>query len=104
MRVQTTMIEDEQLEWFSFTMPNNILNDSSQSTKHNETDFSVSYSNVTVLAPVSLEAFPTSSKTINLTWVDPRLPDNKLAGYYMICYAEVKAQQNCEKGTNFIKR
>lgn len=85
-------------------MPN-ILNDSTQVVKLNEVEYNVSYPNREVLAPVALEAIPTGPKSINLSWKDPRIPEEKLAGYYMVCYAEVKMQQSCENGTNnFIKR
>lgn len=104
MRVQT-LNNDENIPWVQYIMPASEDN----STKPiqnavNDSELKPTHTNRTVLAPVHLEALPSSPRSIILTWKDPRIPVEKLAGFYMICYAEIKSQQNCENGSNYIKR
>lgn len=77
---------------------------SSVQTVANDSELKLIHSNRTVLPPVQLEAAPSSSRSILLTWKDPRLPEEKLAGFYIVCYGEVKLQQSCESGSNSLKR
>lgn len=96
IRVQTPMNEDEELPWMEYIMSSNLNNTAIDSTD--------SDSIKTVMAPINLEAEPASPFKINLTWSDARkMEDVQLGGYYMICYTEVKSQQNCENG-DFAKR
>lgn len=67
----------------------------------NETEINT---NVAVLTPVLLEASATSSRSIAVLWKDPRPSSEKSAGYYMVCFVEVKSQHNCEDGPNIVKR